>query len=58
VAAGGRSVFRPVQKGIAGDMYIEIASGLKQKEDVITGPFAMLKKLQDGDNVRLSRNKK
>jgi hypothetical protein len=38
-------------------MYIEIASGLKEKDDVITGPFAMLKKLKDGDKIKLSRNK-
>jgi len=58
IAAGGRGVFREVKKGIAGDMYIEIASGLKEKEDVITGPFAMLKKLKDGDKIKFTRNKK
>jgi HlyD family secretion protein len=57
IAAGGRCVFRDVKKGIAGDMYIEIASGLKEKDDVITGPFAMLKKLKDGDKIKVSRNK-
>jgi HlyD family secretion protein len=58
VASGGRSVFREVQKGIAGDMYVEITSGLKEKEDVVTGPFAMLRKLKDGDKIKISRNKK
>lgn len=58
VASGGRSAFRQVRKGIAGDMYIEIVSGLKENEDVITGPFAMLKKLKDGDKVKSTRNKK
>lgn len=58
VAAGGRSVFREVKKGIAGDMYIEIVAGLKEKEDVITGPFAMLKKLKDGDRITFTRNNK
>jgi HlyD family secretion protein len=57
VVSGGRSVFREVKKGIAGDMYIEILSGLKEKEDVITGPFAMLKKLKDADKIKISRNK-
>jgi HlyD family secretion protein len=57
VAAKGRSVFREVKKGIAGDMYIEIASGLKEKEEIITGPFAMLKKLKDGDKIKIARNK-
>ena len=58
VAEGGRSVFREVKKGIAGDMYIEIISGLKEKDAVVTGPFAMLKKLKDGDRIKSSRNKK
>jgi HlyD family secretion protein len=58
IASGGRSVFRQVKKGIAGDMYIEIISGLKEKEDVISGPFAMLKKLKDGDRIKFTRNKK
>jgi HlyD family secretion protein len=58
IAAGGRSVFREVKKGIAGDMYIEIVSGLKEKEDVVTGPFAMLKKLKDGDKIKFTRNKR
>jgi hypothetical protein len=46
-----------VKKGIAGDMYIEITSGLKEKETVVTGPFAVLKKLKDGDGIRLPRKK-
>jgi HlyD family secretion protein len=57
IVSGGRSVFREVKKGIAGDMYIEILSGLKEKEDVISGPFAMLKKLKDADKIKISRNK-
>lgn len=57
LAANGRSVFRAVRKGIAGDMYIEIVSGLREKEQVITGPFAVLKKLKDGDKVKVSRDK-
>jgi HlyD family secretion protein len=60
VAAGKLAVFHEVKKGIAGDMYIEITSGLEGKEDVVTGPFAMLKKLKDGDKIKFGRklNKK
>jgi HlyD family secretion protein len=58
VAAGGRCAFREVQKGIAGDMYIEIASGLKENDEVISGPFAALKKLKDGDTIKRSPAKK
>lgn len=58
VAEGGHSVFREVKKGIAGDMYIEIASGLKENDEVISGPFAALKKLKDGDAIKRSPAKK
>ena len=57
IAAEGRCVFRDVKKGISGDMYIEITSGLKEKETVITGPFAVLKKLKAGDKIKISKDK-
>jgi HlyD family secretion protein len=57
IAAEGRCVFRNVKKGISGDMYIEITSGLKENETVITGPFAVLKKLKIGDKIRISEDK-
>jgi HlyD family secretion protein len=55
VEEGGRAVFRPVAKGIAGDMYIEVTSGLKETDEVVSGPFAALKKLKDGDKVKRAR---
>lgn len=58
VAEGGRCVFREVKKGIAGDMYIEIASGLKENDEIVSGPFAALKKLKDGDAIKRSPAKK
>jgi HlyD family secretion protein len=57
IASGGHAVFREVTKGIAGDMYIEIQAGLKENEDVITGPFAVLKKLKDGDKIKFTRGR-
>ncbi len=51
----GRAAFRPLTKGIAGDMYIEVVSGLKEKDEVISGPFAALKKLKDGDRIKRAR---
>lgn len=58
IAEGGRCVFRELKKGIAGDMHIEIVSGLKENEEVISGPFAALKKLKDGDAIKRSPAKK
>lgn len=58
VAQGGKAVFRELKKGISGDMYIEVGGGLKEGEEVVSGPFAALKKLKDGDPIRRPRQKK
>ncbi len=46
--------FRAVGKGITGDMYVEIRSGLKEGDIIVTGPFAVLKKLKPDDRVRVT----
>ena len=43
----------PVKVGIAGDKYFEVLSGLKDGEQVITGPFTTVRNLKDGDEVKL-----
>ncbi|MBN2347000.1 MAG: efflux RND transporter periplasmic adaptor subunit [Candidatus Aminicenantes bacterium] len=58
VASGGKSLFRPVEKGIAGDMHIEITAGLQENEVIVSGPFAVLKRLKDGDRIRYAKEKK
>jgi HlyD family secretion protein len=49
----GRAVFVPVETGIAGDKYFEARSGLREGEQIITGPFSSVRELADGDRVRL-----
>lgn len=45
---------QPVKSGIQDNTYIEIKSGLKEKEKVVTGPFNVInKKLKDGDKVKV-----
>ncbi|MGQ9706911.1 MAG: efflux RND transporter periplasmic adaptor subunit [bacterium] len=48
---GKRAIFRQVETGISDDQYIEIKSGLKKGENVITGPYKLLRTLQSGDKV-------
>ena len=48
----GKAYLVPVNTGIAGRDYIEITSGLKLSEVVISGPFALLQKLRSGTAVR------
>jgi HlyD family secretion protein len=52
VIRDGRAVFVPVKVGIAGERYFEVTSGLKEGDRVITGPFASVRQLADGEQVR------
>jgi HlyD family secretion protein len=47
------AVFVPVKTGIAGDKYFEVLSGLQAGDRVITGPFASVRELADGDRVKV-----
>jgi HlyD family secretion protein len=45
--------FIPVKTGIAGDKYFEVVSGeIKEGDQVITGPFASVRNLKDGDTIK------
>jgi HlyD family secretion protein len=51
VVRQGRAVFVPVVTGIAGERYFEALSGLEEGDLVITGPFEVVRNLDDGDPV-------
>ena len=51
VVRQGRAVFVPVVTGIAGERYFEAVSGLEEGDLVITGPFEVVRNLDDGDAV-------
>jgi len=44
----GRVKFQTIEKGISGGMNIEITAGLKENQDIVTGPYASLRELKDG----------
>ena len=52
----GKAVFTPLKTGIAGEQYFEVSDGLKAGDQVITGPFASVRELADGESVRLQNN--
>ena len=58
VLRNGVAEFVPVKTGIAGDRYFEVLSGLKDGDQVITGPFNSVRNLKDGDAVSLEVKKK
>ncbi len=55
VVTDGRGVFTPVKVGIAGEQYFEVLSGLKAGDQVITGPFASVRELSDGGDVKVQQ---
>lgn len=55
IVAEGRSKFVPVAKGIIGGLSIEIASGLKEGQEIIVGPYSSLRELKDGTLVKAEK---
>jgi HlyD family secretion protein len=51
-----RAEFVPIKMGIAGDKYFEVLSGLKEGEQVITGPYNSVRGMADGDPVKVDNN--
>ncbi len=54
VVRDGRSVFQPLKVGVAGDKFFEVLDGLKEGDEVITGPFASVRAMKDGDPVKIT----
>jgi HlyD family secretion protein len=52
----GRAIYLPVKVGIAGEQYFEVLDGLKAGDQVITGPFASVRELADGQDVRVQQS--
>ena len=48
----GKAAFVEVKTGIAGERYLEVLTGLKEGDQVITGPFDSVRGLYEGDPVR------
>jgi HlyD family secretion protein len=54
---GGKARFQPIQTGLAGELSVEVTSGLKGGETLVTGPFKALRTLKPDDPVRLAKPK-
>ncbi|MBY0494050.1 MAG: efflux RND transporter periplasmic adaptor subunit [Cyanobacteria bacterium] len=48
----GKSAFTTVKTGISGERYLEVVSGLKEGDQVITGPFDSVRGMYEGDLVK------
>lgn len=52
VMVDGKAHFIEVKTGIAGERYLEVLTGLKEGDQVITGPFDSVRGMYEGDAVR------
>ena len=50
----GKAAFVIVTTGIAGERYLEVLTGLKEGDQVITGPFDSVRGMYEGDMVKLA----
>ena len=53
VVAGGKAHQRKVDTGISDETRVEVMTGLRPGEQVVTGPYRSLRDLRDGDPVRI-----
>ena len=53
VVREGKAEWVPVQIGIAGDRYFEVVSGLRGGETIVSGSYAAVRELEDGDAVQV-----
>jgi HlyD family secretion protein len=44
--------FAPVTTGLSGESNIEIVTGLKEGQEIVTGPFKALREIKDGSKVK------
>jgi len=51
VVRDGKAVFVQVNTGVADQRNIEIIDGLEKGEEIVTGPFKLLRTLDNGDLV-------
>lgn len=54
VIAGGKAVFRKVDTGITGATDIEVLSGLKDGDEVITGSYKVIKTIRNETKVKIN----
>jgi HlyD family secretion protein len=53
----GRARFRPVRTGITGEMDIEVLGGLQVGDEVVSGPYQVLRTLKEWDRIEIDEKK-
>lgn len=55
VIRNGAAAFRPVQTGIVGTTDIELTGGLAEGDELVTGPYQVLRTLKDNTRIRIEK---
>ena len=53
----GRARFRPVKTGITGEMDIEVLEGLEPGDEVVSGPYQVLRNLKEWDHIAIDEKR-
>lgn len=53
----GKVIFEPIETGIADQKYIEVVSGLKKDDSVVSGPYKVLRSIKDDEKVEIIKKK-
>ncbi|MGH9582614.1 MAG: efflux RND transporter periplasmic adaptor subunit [Bryobacteraceae bacterium] len=56
VVAAGKAVFHKVETGITGATNIEVLSGLKKGEQIVTGSYEVIRTIRNDAKVRVNNN--
>jgi len=54
---GGKLEFQKVETGLAGELMIEVKKGPTVGQDIVTGPFKVLRQIKEGDKVVVDKEK-
>ncbi len=57
IVENSRVKFSPVEKGIMGEMMIEIISGLEEGQEIVVGPYSALRQLKDDMLIKQEEKK-
>ncbi len=57
IVENSRVKFFPVEKGIMGEMMIEIISGLEEGQEIVVGPYSALRQLKDDMLIKQEEKK-
>jgi HlyD family secretion protein len=53
----GKAVFTPITLGLRGDTHVEVQGAIAPGDEVVTGPYRILRTLKDDDPIRREKKK-